>query len=369
MAKKSALRQEYEKQIKRIKSVVKRGEKKGIIFESSPIPQIPKRVTRKMVENLKEQTYRDIWSKGYTVNESTGELNPFSIYEYQQAQTEKRNRTIAKKRLENPYYDLNIQIKRYIRLIGKTDSSTKEGWEKVKEYENKITALNSKILQDSKPFEIEIPYEEKKKLEQQKEDDNLPQFNEAQYDPYKYEFDWDTDTIYPDEVEEQEPIKPSEPQELKLIQSGDKGYAVDPETGEVVDTFNLPKQSDDIIHYLEESLSGTNATTSALIYETLQNEINDVGKEGVAKRIAESPLNIRTLAEDTVHAYYAEVIRENGLAILTIITGGNVSDQLRRELDESAQADRPYKPRRSSNRHFYRTPKHLTKLEEYDDEF
>lgn len=50
----SKIRQEYNKQVRRIKNFISRATKRGYRFESNIIPETPKRVTKKQVERLKE---------------------------------------------------------------------------------------------------------------------------------------------------------------------------------------------------------------------------------------------------------------------------------------------------------------------------
>ncbi|MCQ2740211.1 MAG: hypothetical protein MJ237_08320 [bacterium] len=55
--KKTANQIEYEKQVKRLKQAMKRAEKEGYIFDATPIPTArPKRVTKKLLKELKELT-------------------------------------------------------------------------------------------------------------------------------------------------------------------------------------------------------------------------------------------------------------------------------------------------------------------------
>lgn len=104
MAKKSALRQEYEKQIKRIKDSVKRAEKKGLKFDTSPVPEMPKRVTKKKLEEIKDLTYRDIWTKGYKESDK-GEKEFYSPYEASKEASRKRQETIKGKKNKEPRKD------------------------------------------------------------------------------------------------------------------------------------------------------------------------------------------------------------------------------------------------------------------------
>ena len=63
MARKSAVRIEYEKQVKRIKQFISRAEKRGYRFIEDVVPQTPKRVTKQAVQRLKEITLYNIENK------------------------------------------------------------------------------------------------------------------------------------------------------------------------------------------------------------------------------------------------------------------------------------------------------------------
>lgn len=66
----------FQKEINRLKRLVKQAEKKGITFLSSPLPEQPKRVTEKRLQEIRAIKLRDIEAKGFTVDKQTGELKP-----------------------------------------------------------------------------------------------------------------------------------------------------------------------------------------------------------------------------------------------------------------------------------------------------
>lgn len=65
---------EYAKQVKRIKSAVKRAEKRGYIFSEDVIPQTPKRITKAAIERLQEITAAKLYAKAEYAVPSTGEI-------------------------------------------------------------------------------------------------------------------------------------------------------------------------------------------------------------------------------------------------------------------------------------------------------
>lgn len=70
----SANQQEYLKQVKRIKQFISRAEKRGFIFNENVIPEQPKRVTKKRIQELKEITPNVLYSLSEYVDTSTGEI-------------------------------------------------------------------------------------------------------------------------------------------------------------------------------------------------------------------------------------------------------------------------------------------------------
>lgn len=65
---KSALEAEINKQLRRIKSLIKRAEKRGYTFPSYKPPKVPERITKKTLEKLKKVTPEAIYKKAkYTI--------------------------------------------------------------------------------------------------------------------------------------------------------------------------------------------------------------------------------------------------------------------------------------------------------------
>lgn len=340
MAKKSQVRIEYEKELKRVQGIVKRGIKKGITFTESPIPETPKRVTRKRVEELKELTYREIWSKGYQIDTETGEVEQYSPYEASKKSHKQAYQTLKTRRREEDE-----------RLMRESEN-----------YGYKQFDITYWTEDERKNYdELQKDLDEFERVEEEKEKPQ-PIEVEKPYNPLKdYEGDIESDYEEDEWYDNSEDITP-----LEHVTTDGKTYAIDPDTGEVVD--EVPLQRDELLHYFEEAISGgTNPATSALVYEIYKAEIDEVGEDEVAKRIANSTHEIRTLAEEVAHAYYSDVIRENAVALLNIITAGNYSPWTLERLDETTYQDRPHKHRQSSNRSFYHIAKHVKGLDGDDD--
>lgn len=64
---------EFQKQVKRLRNIIYRGKKKGYIFSEDIIPQRPKRITQKFLQQLQLTTAADVYASSYYVNPETGE--------------------------------------------------------------------------------------------------------------------------------------------------------------------------------------------------------------------------------------------------------------------------------------------------------
>lgn len=97
--------QEYNKQVNRIKNAVKRAEKRGYTFDTNVIPEKPKRITKKVIQELKRITPNVIYSMAEYVDTATGEiLNGFKARQLERkesarkaTETRKRNKEAERK--------------------------------------------------------------------------------------------------------------------------------------------------------------------------------------------------------------------------------------------------------------------------------
>ena len=65
---------EFKKQITRIKNFIRRATKRGYEFSDNVIPTMPKRVTKKSIEKIKNIKPKDLYSKASYLDKSTGEI-------------------------------------------------------------------------------------------------------------------------------------------------------------------------------------------------------------------------------------------------------------------------------------------------------
>lgn len=69
----------FKKQITRIKNFIRRASKRGYEFSDTVIPTMPKRVTKKSIEKIKNIKPKDLYSKASYLDKSTGEIVSGSI--------------------------------------------------------------------------------------------------------------------------------------------------------------------------------------------------------------------------------------------------------------------------------------------------
>ena len=69
----------FKKQVTRIKNFIRRATKRGYEFSDDIIPTMPKRVTNKSIEKIKNIKPKDLYSKASYLDKSTGEIVSGSI--------------------------------------------------------------------------------------------------------------------------------------------------------------------------------------------------------------------------------------------------------------------------------------------------
>lgn len=99
--KKTKAQQERDKQLRRLKSIVRRAEKAGLVFDTSPIPE------NATTKRLSKITGADIRKQGYRFTPE-GKKDYYTPFKERQRGVEKAKRTIAEKRLNPDYEEMYI---------------------------------------------------------------------------------------------------------------------------------------------------------------------------------------------------------------------------------------------------------------------
>lgn len=108
---KTELQKAYQKEHQRLQRAVRRAEKQGYVFEQSPVPNVPKKISTRALESIKKKKTSDIYKKAYWLDQETGELIPALQHkeDVKRAAVEKRKKTIEEKKKKEqddtqPYY-------------------------------------------------------------------------------------------------------------------------------------------------------------------------------------------------------------------------------------------------------------------------
>ena len=94
-------KQAYRAQVKRIKSFVKRAEQRGYSFPTWTVPKEPKRVTKGMIQALKELTPERLYREATYINRETGEVFTGAERRAQEREQERAIRQRKKKEKQN----------------------------------------------------------------------------------------------------------------------------------------------------------------------------------------------------------------------------------------------------------------------------
>ena len=104
----TANQREYAKQVKRIKQAISRAEKRGYRFDKDIIPEKPKKISKKQIENLKQIKGDTLYEKATYLNQETGEIvegtEGRKIERKESAKKSAETRKRNKQKKEKPYY-------------------------------------------------------------------------------------------------------------------------------------------------------------------------------------------------------------------------------------------------------------------------
>lgn len=98
---KTALREKYMKQRARIQQIIRKAKKEGLTFDDNFLDilpkRIPRRVTQRMFDKLKNIKPRDIHKRGYFLDTETGEIIEGIAYVYDKRKQKREAKKVAKK--------------------------------------------------------------------------------------------------------------------------------------------------------------------------------------------------------------------------------------------------------------------------------
>ena len=106
----------YQKERRRLLQAVRRAEKQGYIFPEDIIPKLPKRVTKKQLENIQKIKPKQLYEKAEFVYQETGEIVPAEQRKQEVKQeairkakeTRKRNKKISTPSVPTYYPTISV---------------------------------------------------------------------------------------------------------------------------------------------------------------------------------------------------------------------------------------------------------------------
>ena len=94
----------YQKERRRLLQAVSRAEKQGYIFPEDVVPELPKRVTKKQLENIQKIKPKELYKKAEFVYQETGEIVPAEQRKQEVKQEAKiKAKETRKKKTSTPY--------------------------------------------------------------------------------------------------------------------------------------------------------------------------------------------------------------------------------------------------------------------------
>lgn len=107
----------YQKERRRLLQAVRRAEKQGYIFPEDVVPDLPKRVTKKRLENIKKIKSKQLYKKAEFVYQETGEVVPAEQRKQEVKQEAiKKSKETRKKKISKP------SIPKYYPIISVIDT-------------------------------------------------------------------------------------------------------------------------------------------------------------------------------------------------------------------------------------------------------
>lgn len=290
MAKSNIYRRQYNQQMSRLRRIIREAEKKGIMFPESALPKAIKNPTAKTIERLRSITPTKLRSKGFILNEDTGELLRATPRRQKQLRAQIRAEQQITKLAESQETSDDIISAFNVKSPADLPEEAHEIW--FKKYQDE---LESRLLTDEEFV------------------DDIEDITKTY------------DTLYADEDEETS---------WRDNVDWDTGLIKDKPISEEEVAFEVLT---DILS------SGKNSNLLSTLQRILNDEIDYLdmrygegsGRSIVIDRFKDSPSDVRALADKAASGYQEEAI-DNSVALVTIIRGGNISNSDLMDIESAA---------------------------------
>lgn len=294
----------YQKQRQRLRRIEREYQQKlGVTNISSVVPEMRDRVTKRDIERLRKITPEKFREEVFkNVQQYVPEVDkPVKVYQYKPRKplTERQKLQRRLKRAENKL----DRIKDYrSNEYSEASSEYSKAYDDLQEYEDEIQRPVSQHSDYFTPQPI-TPKEEQETIEPEHEPLPEPPHTNPFYDS-----------------------------ETGLWIDLNTGEILDPETKEPIEGEDYPDYDDIVLSNVTSTLDdATNTGVAGVIYKALNEEIVNVGREEVAKRLENAGFYAVDLALEVAEDSKGEKIKSNAVELLTLIRGGalTANDQFR----------------------------------------
>lgn len=336
--------QAFEREVKRLQRLVKIAENKGIVFISSPIPEKPDVVTRKKLNFIQSITKSDIESKGYTLDEETGELQNYvppkqskprttSPRSYTAHTSAPHIPTPPKPKLsEEELHKVRSESAKKAREARRKweQEHPEEAHERRSKSAKKAAETRRRREQEDAEYKKRVGDIRKKSLEKAREAKRKKREQEQQEQPKPQ-----TEPEIPIEPDSQ--IEEPEPEEEPQIE----------EPQEEPDYSELPSQGDAILANVRAELTGAvNSHIAQYLLDLLEDEIDANGEDVVIERLATASERAIEMANGASYASDSDDVANCAYSLADLITGGDIGGFMAEEIEQLAFEDRPYRRKR-----------------------
>ena len=304
----------YQKQRQRLRRIEREYQQKlGVTNIPSVVPQMRDKVTKRDIERLRKITPEKFREQVFkNVQQYVPEVDkPVKVYQYKP-----RGHLTERQKLQ----------RRVKRAENKLD--------KIKDYRS--PEYSEAMTEYTDAFDVLYDYDASLALRLEREKPEL-------FKSHKDESEEVQEDIEPEYEPLPEPphTNPFYDNETGLWIDLDTGEILDPETKEPLGDEDYPEYDDIVLSNVTSALDdATNVSVASVLYKALNEEITNVGREEVAKRLEDAGFYAVDLALEVGEDSHGEKIKSNAVELLTIIRGGalTANDQFR--LNEGLQNDR-----------------------------
>ena len=312
----------YLKELKRLERLVKKAQKQGIVFLASPLPKTPKRVRKENIEKIKTINLKKIKELGFIVDPETGELKsnkPLMLKKKQERLTPEelhRRRVEAGRRtqetLRQRYADQLTEMRRQWALRGRTPAEKRERLSPEELHRRRVEAgrrTQETLSQRFSPEELSRKRSEWARRAQQtmRKRYTPEELHEIRSEAAKRaaETRRSTRATYKQETDAYD------------ISGADKIIATEDERD-----YTPPSYVEAVYDYLNDAIfyrAGITSFTRNFLHETLENFVNENGKDQLAKRFIAAEDEIKDNIDYLLYPSSDFVLYNSARSILTLM--------------------------------------------------